>query len=597
MYKFIYVFFILISFLLNKNLHATDSKNSNSSNNIKFKEDNDIDNNQENSTLPAPKEKKIILSIDGGGIRGLIPAIVLDELEKKLSKEFKSDIRISDFIDFYAGTSTGSIVSLGLARPDQVNQYRSMYKAEVLVNLYKEEGKKIFGQEWWREARSYLLCKHPNKVLEALLTERFQNTLINQSIRNVDVFVPAYNLTQNKPYFFDSQDARSKDVKFKMRDVTQASSSAPTYLPATEIKETGCQEVDDNYFVDGGVFMNNPALASYMKAKKFFPDQRLVLISIGTGEEKNPLPVDTLKNAGKLMWAPHFPNVAMGGESDSSHQLLLLNNDSKNLTYYRLQPELEKAVLDDVSEKSIQALIKTAKDLTKTAEFQKIFDLLSNICKQKRMILENTIEKINSENFVHANLSDLLFSKNLWENLFNKLKGPSTLTKLTLKRSSIDAEKVKEIAGALKSNTTLTSLDLSENGIGQGVAYLGKLLEINTTIKELIIKNNGINAGSSIELRALLCRKNQNNPTSLILLDLEGNKIGFQGFKEILVTLKRTDPKDSQQINLEDNGIIINLAISQDTEFKWKDYSFKQKVVLKVNSKNQIDKSIEDLFD
>jgi len=87
-----------------------------------------------------------ILSIDGGGIRGLIPAIILDKLEKEVSMKRGKDVRIADIFDMVAGTSTGSIISLGLTVSDNAKNPRPKYQASDLVKLYNEEGRRFLVQ-------------------------------------------------------------------------------------------------------------------------------------------------------------------------------------------------------------------------------------------------------------------------------------------------------------------------------------------------------------------------------------------------------------------------------------------------------------------
>ena len=196
---------------------------------------------QEETKTPFQSIKELdetvwILSIDGGGIRGLIPAIVLDYWEKELSKKFDSDIRVADFFDVFAGTSTGAIITLGLAVPGEYDRFCSQNKAEQLVSLYQTKGGKIFGQEWWREAQSYFKNKDSVGSLENLLFEYFQHTKITEAAKDINILVPAYNITKNQAFFFDSFAAKSdKSLVYEMKDVARASSAAPTYFPAANI--------------------------------------------------------------------------------------------------------------------------------------------------------------------------------------------------------------------------------------------------------------------------------------------------------------------------------------------------------------------------
>ena len=87
-----------------------------------------------------------VLSIDGGGIRGIIPALMLGEIERRTNKP------IAELFDLIAGTSTGGILALGLTVPGPDGKPK--YCADELVQLYKEEGPRIFHRPTWHRIRS-----------------------------------------------------------------------------------------------------------------------------------------------------------------------------------------------------------------------------------------------------------------------------------------------------------------------------------------------------------------------------------------------------------------------------------------------------------
>ena len=93
-----------------------------------------------------------ILSIDGGGIRGIIPAIVLAEIEKNTGS------KIANLFDLIAGTSTGGILALGLTRPG--NDSTPQYSASDLVTLYEEEGRNVFSRSTSQLIKSHEFSGH-----------------------------------------------------------------------------------------------------------------------------------------------------------------------------------------------------------------------------------------------------------------------------------------------------------------------------------------------------------------------------------------------------------------------------------------------------
>ncbi len=171
---------------------------------------------------------KRILSIDGGGIRGIIPALVLAEIEKQMKKP------ICELFELIAGTSTGGILALGLTVPD--TKGRPLYKARDLARLYEVKGNYIFSRTIWHRIHSGWGLreeKYPSKPIEDVLENYFSDNRLNQSL--TDVIVTAYAIERRCPFFFRS--IRAKDTRhygesynFLIREAARATSAAPTYF-------------------------------------------------------------------------------------------------------------------------------------------------------------------------------------------------------------------------------------------------------------------------------------------------------------------------------------------------------------------------------
>lgn len=199
-------------------------------------------------------EKKIfkILSIDGGGIKGLYSASVLQHLEERYGT-------LSDYFDMICGTSTGGLIALGLSLK---------IPAKDLVKFYTEKGplifperRKYFWLRWYDFARqSAFFGKFSDRALKAALIEVFGDKLIGES--NNLLCIPSYLVTEGKPRVF-KKDYGELDCDDKTRyvDVALATSAAPTFFPLAEL------EIYDNcQFIDGGVWANNPTLVGYVEA-------------------------------------------------------------------------------------------------------------------------------------------------------------------------------------------------------------------------------------------------------------------------------------------------------------------------------------------
>jgi patatin-like phospholipase/acyl hydrolase len=216
-----------------------------------------------------------ILSIDGGGIRGIIPATVLAELELRTGR------RIAEMFDLIAGTSTGGILALALTRPGHGGT--PIYTAEELIGLYVEEGPEIFSRSIWHRVHSaegLLDEKYPSGGLERAFHRYLGDARLSDSLTGV--LVTAYEIEQRHTFFFKSSKARADAADdYAMRDAAQATSAAPTYFQPVRID----RGPDRPYLalVDGGVFANNPAMCAYAEAVKGRPDADVLLVSLGVG--------------------------------------------------------------------------------------------------------------------------------------------------------------------------------------------------------------------------------------------------------------------------------------------------------------------------
>jgi patatin-like phospholipase/acyl hydrolase len=278
-----------------------------------------------------------VLSIDGGGIRGVIPATILSEIENR------THARVAELFDLVAGTSTGGILALGLVKPSAHDEDRPQYAADELVELYAKEGKRIFDRSLWHHfvALDNLLDeKYESKGLEAVLKDYFGDVPLSKAL--TETLVTSYELETREPWFFARHKARSKPGwDFPMRFVARATSAAPTYFEPEKLTATK----PPGGLVDGGVFANNPAMCAYVESKQLHPDvDEVLVVSLGTGQHTRPIHFDDARNWGLALWAKPILNVVFDGVSDTvDHQMKILCRDSDegDPRYYRFQTELD----------------------------------------------------------------------------------------------------------------------------------------------------------------------------------------------------------------------------------------------------------------
>jgi len=294
-----------------------------------------------------------ILSIDGGGIRGIIPAMVLAKIEEMTKQP------ICKLFDMIAGTSTGGILALGLTKPNRLKSPE--FKANDFIKLYSQEGKIIFGN-----CLPHKICslygitnsKYKSDGIESVLKEYFGCTMLSQAL--TEVFITAYETELRSPFFFRSRLAKApqnKDYDFEMWQVGRATSAAPTYFAPFKLKS----DTNKGYYslIDGGVYANNPSVCAYAEMKSVYEENAdIMMLSIGTGELTRSIDYEKIKNWGVLKWAQPMFGIGMDGVNDTAeYQMRQIMPKNR---HYRLQvnlAELSKDEMDNASDKNIHELI------------------------------------------------------------------------------------------------------------------------------------------------------------------------------------------------------------------------------------------------
>jgi patatin-like phospholipase/acyl hydrolase len=286
-----------------------------------------------------------VLSIDGGGIRGIIPATYLMEIERRTGRP------TCELFDIIAGTSTGGILAAALTVPD--GRGRPKYTAQEAREAYFAHGGEIFHRSAVRKVATLGGLTRPLYApcaLERMLEAYLGKTRLHETL--TEILVTAYDMATSTPWFFKTSFARHHRAPADdplLTQVTRATSAAPTYFPPLPM--------EGHCMVDGGVFASNPALCAYAQARNMFPlEKEFYTVSLGTGVEENSRPCSEVYGWGIVNWAVPITDVMLNSSSTTvDYQMRALAGAGQ---YARFQVSLNhaNAAMDDASEQNMRAL-------------------------------------------------------------------------------------------------------------------------------------------------------------------------------------------------------------------------------------------------
>jgi len=308
-----------------------------------------------------------VLSIDGGGMRGIIPLLILAELEKLLGKP------IGDVFDLIAGTSTGGLIACGLAL--QGKKGEALFSASELLRRYEENAKLIFPKQkmaFWAWPRALFWPRYSEKGLESVLLSILGETRLLDC--RVPILVTAYDIRNHRPVYFtsrmtDESSGGDKRLNYRLTDICRATSAAPTYFRTHEFEGKAFENGHDIKMncIDGGVFMNNPALAATLELTRYGRElhytrgkpERTVrdrasieILSLGTGFTSNTILKEVISTGwGKIGWAFRITDIMMRADNQVIDQQL---EELLKQNYCRVKVSLAKFMeLDDTKETAV----------------------------------------------------------------------------------------------------------------------------------------------------------------------------------------------------------------------------------------------------
>ncbi|KAK6923018.1 Patatin-like phospholipase domain [Dillenia turbinata] len=335
-----------------------------------------------------------ILSIDGGGIRGLIPGVILGYLESQLQEIDGPEARLADYFDVIAGTSTGGLITAMLAAPNEKN--RPLFAAKDIKNFYFGNCPKIFPQRSGLFAKMMTTIKvmfgpkYNGKYLHKLVRNILGETRLHQTLTNV--VIPTFDIKLLQPIIFSSYLVPVTPIlDAKLSDICISTSAAPTFFPSYNFKNKDSKGNEREFnLVDGGIAASNPTLVAIgdvtmqvtKKNPDFFPIKpmdygRFLVISLGCGSSKSVHKYNARTSAkwGVMGWLYNNSSTPLVDAYNSAsadmvdfHNCVVFEALHSQDNYLRIDDDTLSGTVTSVdvsTKKNMDSLVKVAEKLLK----------------------------------------------------------------------------------------------------------------------------------------------------------------------------------------------------------------------------------------
>lgn len=286
-------------------------------------------------------ERFQILSVDGGGLKGIFTASFLAAMEEI------TGTRIVDHFDLIAGTSTGGIIAIALGLG---------FSPKEILDFYKERGKDIFPAQtrWSRilvSVKWVVRRKYPAEPLRQALQDYFGDRLLGDSTKRL--IIPSYDSIRGDVHLYKTphHERLKTDYKELAKNVAFATASAPTYFPAS-ISDAGVR------LIDGGVWANNPSMVALAEALGYLNQSQgsIAMLSIGTTRQA----ITSMRKhitGGLWTWRSKVLEFMMAGQSRAAeNQCLHILGREK---FLRINPIVGRRYALDKMSRELEGIGKT----------------------------------------------------------------------------------------------------------------------------------------------------------------------------------------------------------------------------------------------
>ncbi|KAJ0102036.1 patatin-like protein 6 [Pistacia vera] len=365
------------------------------------------------SSIKNQRGKICILSIDGGGMRGILPGKALAYLEHALkSKSGNPNARIADYFDVAAGTGVGGIFTTMLFATN--DNSRPIFKAEDTWHFLANQGKRIYRSSSDSNSGNFIkrIFKNGSSSasasagLEKAMKEMFADSGRNLTLRDTlkPVLIPCYDLSSTAPFLFSRADAlETESFDFRLWEVCRATSAEPGLFEPVLMRsvdgQTRCVAVD------GGLAMSNPtaaAITHVLHNKQEFPFVRgvedLLVLSLGTGQLLEvSYEYDQVKNWKVKDWARPMARISGDGSADSVDQAVAMafGQCTSSSNYVRIQANGSSVapcgpnVDTDPSPSNVKMLVGIAEEMLKQKNVESV------LFGGKRIAEQSNFEKLD----------------------------------------------------------------------------------------------------------------------------------------------------------------------------------------------------------
>jgi len=304
-----------------------------------------------------------VLSVDGGGIRGLIPALALERLAEVLAEEAAPQGRrppdLCSLFDVIAGASTGGLIAIGLAAPARRGAREPLLAPRDLVDLYERRSREIFARRPLGWLSRLYAPSYDARSLEAILEDMLGELRLSDA--RARLVLPSYDVRRRTAKLFRCDPARPDGGRdYLLKDVARAITAAPIYFRPAVVRSL--DGAPGERLVDGAVFANNPALLGYAEASRLARGRPIVVLSIGTGQVNRRLPPGAVRRGGSLGWLDlrrgvPLIDLILDGQVDVVDGALAEVLEPGH-SYFRYDPPLPDALsgIDDVRRTNLHAL-------------------------------------------------------------------------------------------------------------------------------------------------------------------------------------------------------------------------------------------------